>query len=356
VASFPTDRADAGPSAGRLPTDPFLVNGPVVNRALLNAMFPAGSIARNTGVTFLDTPDRRVPNTHQITFGYERQLLANMAVNVDYVRSWNRDLLVNFDLNPARRVDTSRTGRLVYTDLQNIAGQLGISPFVNAVLSRQNLGSSEFDGVNMMLEKRFSNHWAARVSYALGNARGNAEASQINGNLGLDYQVLGDPGLDRNFGPLDADRLQNLVVSGRVDIPYTGGLQLSGVFRYLSGASMTLFSSAIDADRNGRLVDPLAAGRYCGVGLNSICVENDGGRNGAKGPDYYQTDLRFSYRIRLSEGRSLDANFELFNIFNTANFANPTSDQRLSDFLILTALRGGNGQPRAAQVGVRLGF
>jgi hypothetical protein len=49
-------------------------------------------------------------------------------------------------------------------------------------------------------------------------------------------------------------------------------------------------------------------------------------------------------------------NFELFNIFNTANFANPTVDQRAMDFLVLTALRGGNGQPRAAQVGVRFGF
>ena len=52
---------------------------------------------------------------------------------------------------------------------------------------------------------------------------------------------------------------------------------------------------------------------------------------------------------------TLDVNFELFNIFNAANFANPTVDQRATDFLVLTALRGGNGQPRAAQVGVRFG-
>ena len=31
-------------------------------------------------------------------------------------------------------------------------------------------------------------------------------------------------------------------------------------------------------------------------------------------------------------------------------------DQRLPDFLILTALNGGNGQPRALQFSVRLGF
>src|SRR6185295_13633379 len=142
--------------------------------------------------------------------------------------------------------------------------------------------------------------WQARVSYAIGYARGNSEANQTNDN---NFQVLGDPMLDRNFGPLDADRRQNLTVSGRVELPKTGGLTLSGVYRYLSGAPMSLYNSNIDADRNGRL----------------------------------------------------------FDIFNTANFANPGqvafgSDQRLPDFLVLTALRGGNGQPRAAQFSVRFGF
>ncbi len=65
--------------------------------------------------------------------------------------------------------------------------------------------------------------------------------------------------------------------------------------------------------------------------------------------------MRFGYRLR-PRGTTVDVNFELFNIMNTANFSNPTSDQRLTDFLVLTALRGGNGQPRAAQFGVRLGF
>jgi len=97
------------------------------------------------------------------------------------------------------------------------------------------------------------------------------------------------------------------------------------------------------------------------TGLNAICVDNDGRRNGARGPDYYQADMRFGYRFRPGRSRTVDANFELFNIFNTANFSNPGqvafgSDQRLPDFLILTALRGGNGQPRAAQFSVRFGF
>ena len=358
TANFPASAADPGPSNGRLPTDPMLVNGPVVNFSAINALYPPGSVGRNTSTVNLDNPDRRVPATRQITAGFERQLATLMALTVDYVKSWNVDQLINFDMNPALRVDTSRTGRLVYTDIYNLAGQLGISPYVNPVITRVNDGSSTFDGVNVSLEKRFSSHWQSRVSYAIGNARGNSEANQTADN---NYQVLADPSYYRNFGPLDADRRHNLVISGRVELPHTGGLTMSGVYRYLSGRSMSLYNSAVDADRNGRLFDLIPAGHYCGVGANAFCADFDGRRNGAKGPSYTQTDLRFAYKVRAIKQNTLDLNFELFNIANVANFDNPGTvaygtDQRLSDFMVLTALRGGNGQPRAAQFSARFGW
>ena len=231
---------------------------------------------------------------------------------------------------------------------------MGVSPFLNPVITRRNDGSSDFDGVNFSLEKRFAQHWAGRISYAIGYARGNAEANQTFTN---NYQVLGDPQLDRNFGPLDNDRQQNLVLSGRVEVPGTRGLTVSGIYRWMTGTPITLYSSAVDADRNGRLFDLIPAGSYCGVAAqNAFCSDNDGGRNGARGPSYKQTDMRMGYRVRPSRATTIDLNFELFNIFDTANFANPTVDQRLTDFLVLTALRGGNGQPRAAQFSVRFGF
>ncbi|MBI3400329.1 MAG: TonB-dependent receptor [Acidobacteria bacterium] len=357
TASFPNSAADPGPSRGLLPTDPMLTyvqtNGLVVNRALLNSIYPLGSVGRNTGTVFVDNPDRVVPNVHQVTLGFQRELAAQMGLNIDYVHSWNRDQLINFDLNPALRVDTNRTGRLNYTDLNGLAQQLGISAFNNPVVTRQNTGSSQFDGVNVMLDKRFSHNWAARVSYAIGYARGNAEANQTSDN---NYQVLGDAQLDRNFGPLNGDRRQNFVVSGRYEIPRTHGLTVSGVYRYMTGVPMTLYNSAVDADRNGRLFDLIPAGSYCGTGVNAFCTDNDGGRNGARGPSYQQADMKFTYRLRPNKGTTLDVNFEVFNLANTANFDPPTSDQRLSDFLVLTTLRGGNGQPRGAEFTVRFGF
>ena len=58
---FPATGVDAGPTNGRLPTDPFLVNGPNVNRALLNQLYPPGTLARNAGDVFFDSTDRKLP-------------------------------------------------------------------------------------------------------------------------------------------------------------------------------------------------------------------------------------------------------------------------------------------------------
>ena len=84
-------------------------------------------------------------------------------------------------------------------------------------------------------------------------------------------------------------------------------------------------------------------------------MQNDGGRNGAYGPDYAQLDMRLGYRVRLSADRTLDIFGEVFNVTNRSNYTNPPSDRRLPTFLLLNGLVGG-GFPRQMQIGVRLGF
>ena len=167
-----------------------------------------------------------------------------------------------------------------------------------------------------------------------------------------------DPQLDLNFGPLDDDRQQNFVLSGRVEVPRTGGLTVSGIYRWMSGMPLTLINSAVDADRNGRLFDELPAGNYCGVGLNAFCVDYEGGpqrREAARVP----AD-RHEVRLPVPSGQGHHDRRELRVVqpLQHWNFSNPGApndgasivDQRLTDFLILTAFNGGNGQPRAAAV------
>ena len=351
LVNFPANAADPGPSRGEIPLDPLLRGGPVVNRDLVRQLFPPGSRIRNTGTVFVDSPDRRIPYTHQITIGYERQMGGSIAAGADYVHAIGRDAFMSRDLNPGRRVDTSRTGNVVRVN----------PDFTTSVLQRVNIGRTDYDALELHLDKRFSRNYSAKVSYTLSYSRGNTSG---NGIPQLPMQVLDDAGLDANEGPTDFDRRHNFVVSGVMRVPRTGGLTLSAVARALSGLPFSVIDSNIDADRNGILFDLLPAGTYQGTGANAISVDFDGRRNGAYGPGFFQLDMRVGYRLPAGADRTLDVFGEVFNVTNRANFANPTTnvlinhpvaDRRLTDFLVLQTLRAG-GIPRTGQIGIRFGF
>ena len=165
-----------------------------------------------------------------------------------------------------------------------------------------------------------------------------------------------DLNLDEHEQPAETDRRHILTISGRTELPL--GVTASGVLRYMSGLPLTIHNSSIDANQNGILFDPVAAGTFSGNpdNVNAITVENDGGFGGARGPDFLQLDVRFGYRVRPYERQTLDVFLDIFNLTNRGNFNNPSGDQRLSNFLILRTLRAGSGFPRQGQLGVRWGF
>jgi hypothetical protein len=246
-------------------------------------------------------------------------------------------------LNPGLRVDTSRTGRVNR-----------INPnFVGAVLQSVNVGRIDYDSLQMQVDKRFSRNYAVRVAYTLSRGFGNTQQGQ---NDQIDTQLLDDLRLNLMEGPTSIDRRHNLVLSGTVNVPHTGGLRLSSVVRALSGAPFSITDDTTDPDRNGLTGDDwLQAGKYSGNGRDAVTIDYKGGRNGAIGPGFLQWDMRGGYRFRLGEQKTLETFAEIFNLTNKSNFANPNGNRRNTNFLIVTALRG-NGPTRTAQFGVRFAF
>ena len=352
IAQYPVSQVDPGPASGQFPTDPLLVNGPTLNRALINQLVPPGTLARNTAAVWLDTPNRILPYQHQASIGYERQLGRQLAFAADYVHMINKDLPLRYNQNPGIKANTGRTSPIARVDLDGLAGQLGLSPFSSDVYIVEYLGETTYDGLNLQFEKRYSNNWGARFSYGLGHGSGNTNGTPTATN---DFQVLGDRNLELNEGPTNLDRRHTATISGRFELPWVKGVTGGAVARMMTGQPFTIHNSNIDANRNGVLIDPLPAGTYSGVGQNAITVENDGGRNGAYGPGSLQIDLRAGYRIRPAQGQTIDLFFEAFNITNEPNFANPTGDLRSANFLVVNTLAGG-GFPRQFQIGARFGF
>jgi hypothetical protein len=331
LVNFPANNVDPGPSAGRLPTDPFLVNGPVLNRTLLNAMFPAGTRRRNTGTVELDNPDRRTPYTHTSSVGFTRQFWGNSALSVDYRREASRALEIQRDLNPGLRINTTRTGRVDRVDPN----------FVTSVNLFTNGGRSEYDGLSVQYDKRPSHGYNFRLSYTLGYCT-QLFTDQLLDNLQLHEAACTNV------------RRHNLTLSGGVDIPGVPGLRLSAVSRSFTGTRFTIEDTTTDANRNGLLFEPLPSGTYSGVGADAFTVENDGGRNGATGPGLYELDVRASYDVRVS-GRAFGVYVEIVNATDHVNFATPAGDRRLTNFLIPTSIFGGTPS-RTAQGGFRITF
>jgi hypothetical protein len=360
VVNFPNDSADPGPGRGQFPTDPVLINGPFLDRALLDRLYPPGTRLLNAGTVVFDSPDRQQPWAHQATIGYGRELTPTLAIQADYVRMRNKDMFLARNLNPSERVDTSRTGRITRVDA---FGVLGGERYNQQVWVMENTGESQYDALNLSLEKRYASNWSGRVSYSLSKAEGTAFA-QADKNI---YQFLTDLNLEKTRGPSPADRRHILSIAGRTEIPRTRGITVSSTVRYMSGAPFTIMDSNIDADRNGELFDPLPAGTYSGTAVNALKnVENGGGVNGAYGPDYFQVDVRAGWRGRVPGGQTLELFFDIFNVTNRANWNNPTNasfgpydfaDRRLAaTFLQLRTLRGGSGFPRQAAFGLRYVF
>jgi hypothetical protein len=346
---FPLNNADPGPRAGNFPTDPMLVNGPVVNHAVIDAMFPPGVTQRNTGTVRFDNPDRENAFSRQYSLGYERQVGTNASISLDFIRSEQRKQYILVELNPGVRDTTVATSTLRRTN--PLVGQVG--DWAASVVTLNNDGYINYNTLQVSGTKRFAQGWQGRLSYAWSRGRGNTATGQADA---ANSQFLDDLNLDREVGPTSVDRPHILTVSGSYDVPRTGGLKVSAVYSARSGTPFSLTNTTNDLDRNGFTTNEyLPAGSYTGVGGFAYPVEYKGGRAGGRGPNYQRIDFRAGYRIRLAQGRTIDAFLDVFNLSNEPNFATPTGDQRQPTFLQITSTID-ESPTRTAQINLRFGF
>ena len=340
LVDFPLNGVDPGPSEGRLPTHPTLLTFPEVNHAWIAENFPAGARQKNVGTVYLDDPDRHSAYTWQGSVGMSRQLTNTMAVNVDYVYKRTHDLIVLKNLNPPTRTGTSRNNPVTRPD----------AFYVGDVWSPINLGKNQYDGLIVEFTKRHTQRYSMRASYTMGFSRGN-----ISGNDQSNPWQLGDDlRMDLNQGPLGNDRRHNLALSGMFLVPYTGGLQVSGIARITTGAPFTITDTRTDPDRNGIFQEPGPAGTYTvRTPEGTFDVEFDGSRNGGRWPTTYGIDARFGYNFRFG-GKSLNVYADFLNLDNHIAWDTPGFDMRQTGTFMI--VDGVDNDPRAIVLGARFEF
>jgi hypothetical protein len=195
-----------------------------------------------------------------------------------------------------------------------------------------------------------------------------------------------------NRGLSDFDRTHRFSTNFVYEIPSFGsnsafvkGWQISGFFQAQSGTPFTVFASEpeIGSVSNYTSVARGAGGLYrpgfgrpnvvcsadeaiSGYSRDNLAVINPDcftsafgqfgnlGRNTFRGPSQKRLDLSLVKNTRIKERMSFEVGFDLFNVFNTVNFANPNSDLQDSvDFGVITNTVGG---PRVGQFRAKFRF
>jgi hypothetical protein len=339
-------------------TNPFPSKPPTQNLDFAAAGFlPFGG----GGVYFVD-PHLRTPYTMQFNFGVQRALGRSVTAEVAYVGSLSRKYTSLVDSNPFVLGTTdrlyNRTNGITNPDI----GFKYLDTFRNVV-------DGNYNSLQAQLRKQTS-HWNKigttyfQLSYTYAKNMDNASGFRQN-NFEVPYY---NPKLF--YSPSDLDVAQRIAFAGGWDLPFdeyfssgpkmlTRGWSLYPIVSYQTGFPLDVTAdiarSTSDPGPSGagdaELVRPNLVGTKVvtlsphkhpvnsgGLGAlqyispDSFSTDNITGygtltRNSFRGPGRQNIDLSVAKKTQLiGERLNLELRADFFNLLNTPEFANPTTD------------------------------
>ncbi len=246
------------------------------------------------------------PYASQFSVGAGRQLTADVALDVSYVGSRGRgQIFARNDVNPLSPATFTRP-----------------LPQYEAVYVARTDGASSYDGLHVVLRKRFGGKTQFRLSYTLSKAENDFD----------DWHFAGHA---FGKGPAAWDERHRLVFDGQVRLP--GELQVSWIVSFASGRPYTIYTGD-DANLNGDLTDDLPPGVR---------------RNSERAQGTSNVDLRLGRVFKLGTV-GLDVILEVFNLFNHVNYDSTSivGNQSSPNFGQPTVALA----PRQIQLGAKLDF
>lgn len=271
---------------------------------------------------------------------------------------------------------------------------------VPEALLLQSKGYSNYHGGQFSVTKRLSKGLQFNVAYTFsksidvmstdpGSTAGGGKPDVPNSG----FIVQGDSrNIENNRALSDFDRTHRFstnfvwdIPTGGMDNSFVKGWSVSGFFQAQSGTPFTVFASEPEVANVSQLTDLTrgSGGLYrLGFGRPDIncsadeAVSTGGtgnlavidrscfssplggfgnlGRNTFRGPMQKRFDLSFAKSTKINERMSFELGFDLFNVFDWVNLANPNSDLQDSvDFGIITNSIGG---PRVGQFRAKFRF
>lgn len=310
------------PSAAFIPAYPNTVCGPP-DPSGLPPSCPAPTAG--TDSIMLLSPDYVQLYDQHASFGIEYQLLKDLAISASYIMVKGVHLQRWRDVNlpaptPATIGIAGTSAVLTYSRFnapRPIAG-------FGRILAMESNANSNYHGLAVQLNKRFSQNFQFLAAYTLGKVIDDRpDPFVFNPGGGTEARLLSDPYDARaDRGPGAVDARHRFVLSGVWELNYAsrlrgpakavfGGWELSGIVAVQSGLP---YSGLVNSDLNndGNPFSDRTPGQP---------------RNTFYRPARVSLDPRLTRNVRLTECARLQFIWEAFNVFNRANITEVRTTQ-----------------------------
>ncbi|MGI8744205.1 MAG: carboxypeptidase regulatory-like domain-containing protein [Bryobacteraceae bacterium] len=328
--------------------------------------------------------DIKYPYVDSWNFSVERLLAGDMTATVSYVANAGRHQKLGVLSPRGIPLNQAIPGPGPLNPRRPLFNKFGLT---QSITDLSDGGSNSYESLQTKLTKRFSRNYSLLLTYTW------SKTIDTQGGLELNNRL--------NRGPADYDRAhvftaghiwqlpfgkgrQYLANTGRPVDYLLGGWQFSGITTFESGVpfSPTLINtSSINADipspdfRPDRIlsIDPtnVPGGQNRDHWFNPAAYQVPGpflfgtaGRNSLRGPNLFTADWSLDKRFAITEHKSLQLRWEVYNVFNRTNLADPTTqgaapgspiDAGANSVARITNLLIGTNM-RRMQLGLRLDF
>jgi hypothetical protein len=345
----------------------FSLQGSVAAPLQVDTLFPDLENIPQFPAPFSLDPANRTPYTMQWNVNFQRSLGADYVVEAAYTGSRSRNLSKRYNINQASFGTTDINTRLPFPQFQS------------AMLYSAAIGTADFKGLSLRLEKRYSAGLFFLANYQLSENRDNGSGEVEANDTAFRTDPNADEGLSRyhqrhrgafSFGyELPFGEGRAFLSSGGPVAYALGGWQVQGVVRAGSGFPFTLSGTNVcqcgsfvpqrvnyapgrEGDR-GVLDNPTAGQWYDKTAyvLPAAGFQGTAGRNTMIGPGSKQVDFSVSKRFPMGASR-LEFRWEIFNLFNTTNFGQPNGN--IND--VAAGVISSADDARNMQFGIRLAW
>jgi Carboxypeptidase regulatory-like domain len=312
---------------------------------------PPVPVARGTTATWI-APNLKLPYIQQWNLTVQRQVTPSLALEVAYVGTKGTRLQGNIDLNqPVLGPGITRSNANSFRPFPLLTGTFQVS----------SIFASSYNGLQATVTRRMSNGLSLQAAYTWSKAIDNGSVPSAFFNI--PGQNSGRPQNSRNLaaerGLSAFDLRHRFVTSSLYELPFftkrsgaasylLGGWRLSAIVTWQSGRPFTVrdssdpnFDQQLENDRPNLLRNPnLSRDQqtpqrwFDTTAFQPVTPPGNGnaGRNIVFTDGVVNFDIGVGKDFRLHEQQSLEFRWEVFNLFNRANFGVPVIDIRAPNF------------------------